>query len=280
MTKKVLNNEEIQKKQQKQFSIGLCIGFMLFIFFILFVESDFLKNKIIVNNNLLKTPNIINVESNKKGNKLEELCEEYSYFIDEINKLKLDSLKEVEFLREKNIYKYVDENYTYIANENYLKLTRKEKDIYYIIIEEGITKIELYKDKIYSLEYSSNNIFFKVDEKSYKINANNEKYILECNYSCNEYQVNQEIYDKEWNFTNINLVINDIDYYGYFLEDIEGYSLSNDKLSIVDENGESISSTKYLDDNTTLYYTVINYEINNQTKDMLIVNNTQDFPLK
>ena len=94
MSKKELNNEEYQKKQQKQFSIGLCLGFFLFIIFIISQESSFFRNKTKIDISLIKTPNVINTENKEqKGLELQTIILEYEKFIDEIKELNLMSIK-------------------------------------------------------------------------------------------------------------------------------------------------------------------------------------------
>ena len=283
MSKKELNNEEFQKKQQKQFSIGLCLGFFLFIIFIISQESSFFRNKTKIDISLIKTPNVINTENKEqKGLELQTIILEYEKFIDEIKELNLMSIKEAEFIKEKDHYKFVDENYTYYTNGEYLKLTRKDNDVYINSVEEGIYKYELYSDSHYILEYSDSLISFRVDDKDYNIQIVDSEYIIECNYEMNTYQMTKEIYDSNWNFTKLALTKNEVNYNGYFFEYLEGYSLSEDRLEIInDNNQEKTPSTGYDVEEGKIHYTLFEYSFNvDNKKDVLIVDSSKEFPLK
>ena len=282
MSKKVLNNDEIQKKQQKQFSIGLCLGFLLFIIFIIFQESSFFRNKIIVESSLLKTPAIIpSTNKEDKGLELQKLMGDYENFTSEINKLNLGSLEGQEFVKDGNDYKFVNENYTYYTSSSFLKLTRKNETIYMNSYEEGIYKYELFLDIHYVLEYSPSMISFKVNDYVYSIQIKDNHYILSTEYLMNGYKVTSEIYDLQWNFVETTLTYQEVNYNGYFFGFINGYSLSENKLEIInDSNNERIPSTSYKED-SSLYYTIGSYNFSEtKSKDLLIVNFNEEFPLK
>ena len=282
MSKKVLNNEEIQKKQQKQFSIGLCLGFLLFIVFIIFMESDFLRNKKVVDSSLLKAPDVINIDNKEqKGLEMQKVISDYEVFIEEVNGLSLNTIKDQEFLKKGDYYEFVNENYTYYMNTGYLRLTRKDQDVYINSFEEGITKIELFGNSHYILEYSASTISFTKDNNSYLISIMDNKYILDCNYEISGYKNEEEIYDSNWNFINITLSKENNNYVGYFFDNLDEYSLSEDKAEIVNSNNERVPSTKYDSETGDIYYTVLTYSFNeSMQKDLLIVNKNMEFPLK
>ena len=285
MEKKVLNGEQIRKKQEKQFTIVYIVGLVLFILVMIALNNNFgYSEKLDINKGLLNTPSIISIDQNKeKGKTLDEMITSYESFIEEIEVFSLPNLDTDQFVRDGDTFKYVDSNYTYRANTTSLKLTRQGKDVYSVSIEEGVTKYELYSDFNYVLEYTSNFIFFKTGTTTYNISITNNNYYVNCNYEIGVFIVTSEVYDNEWNFVNLELKHKDdenIKYTGYFFDNIEGYTLNEDNYTIEGGN-ESIPSTKYLEDNQTYYYTVDTYVFNNlNEKDILIVNNSQEFPLK
>ena len=286
MSKDVSNVEKITKKQQKQFITVYIIGLIAFIVLVIILERGAFKknnndNELILNKELLNTPSILSIdEAKEKGVELQNISNSYDIFTNEIENLGLKELELDDFEYVDDQYKFVNEKYTYIATNNSIQLTRKGKEVYNGSIEDDIVKIHLVKDKEYYLEYSSDTISFKVDDKTYSVEITNDDYFVNCDYDMNGYNIKKEIYDNEWNFVNIETNLKEISFTGYFFDKIEGYSLSEDKMQIINnENGEVLESTKRLDDNETIYYTVMNYQINSEIyKDVLLVNNSQKFP--
>lgn len=283
MAKEVSTVEKEQKKQQKRFTIVYILGLVAFIIMMIILEGNIFNNKELhLNAKLLKSPDILNIDNNKKqGNELNDMYNSYSIFLKEIKDLKLEELDETEFEYSDDKFRYVDTNYTYLALDNSLELTRKGEEVFSYYIEEDISKVKLISDKTYYLEFSLNEISFKVNDRTYLINIINNEYVVTSNYDMDSYIVTNEIYDKEWNFINLDLKIIDLEYKGYFFKNIEGYTLSDDRLEIIDENNNRIPSTDYLDDNKTIKYTVIKYEFNDKTtSDVFVVNSSIEFPLK
>lgn len=282
MAKEVSTVEKEQKKQQKRFTIVYILGLVAFIIMMIILEGNIFNNKELhLNAKLLKSPDILNIDNKKQGNELNDMYNSYSIFLKEIKDLKLEELDETEFEYSDDKFKYVDTNYTYLALDNSLELTRKGEEVFSYYIEEDISKVKLISDKTYYLEFSLNEISFKVNDRTYLINIINNEYVVTSNYDMDSYIVTNEIYDKEWNFINLDLKNIDLEYKGYFFENIEGYTLSDDRLEIIDENNNRIPSTDYLDDNKTIKYTVIKYEFNDKTtSDVLVVNSSIEFPLK
>lgn len=287
MGKKEKNTELVVKKQQKQFTIVYVVGLFLFILLMFILEGNgFRKNEkpeLNLNLKLLETPKVLNNDKTKeRGIALENITVSYDKFENEINSLNLISLSNDKFEYLDDSFKYVNENYTHIASDNSLKLSRKGKEVYSIVIEENITKIKLTTESTYYLEYSQNEISFKIDNETYSI-IKNDKFIIEHTYEMDGYDVVKEVYDSNWNFVNIEVNYNNNLYTGYFFDQINGYSLSEDKMQIVNDNNleETIPSTKMNEDNQTIYYTILEYHINPSIiKDMLLVNNNNVFPLK
>ena len=283
MAKAVSTVEKEQKKQQKRFTIVYILGLVAFIIMMIILEGNIFNNKELhLNAKLLKSPDILNIDNNKKqGNELNDMYNSYSIFLKEIKDLKLEELDETEFEYSDDKFRYVDTNYTYLALDNSLELTRKGEEVFSYYIEEDISKVKLISDKTYYLEFSLNEVSFKVNDRTYLINIINNEYVVTSNYDMDSYIVTNEIYDKEWNFINLDLKNIDLEYKGYFFENIEGYTLSDDRLEIIDENNNRIPSTDYLDDNKTIKYTVIKYEFNDKTtSDVFVVNSSIEFPLK
>lgn len=283
MAKEVSTVEKEQKKQQKRFTIVYILGLVAFIIMMIILEGNIFNNKELhLNAKLLKSPDILNIDNNKKqGNELNDMYNSYSIFLKEIKDLKLEELDETEFEYSDDKFRYVDTNYTYLALDNSLELTRKGEEVFSYYIEEDISKVKLISDKTYYLEFSLNEVSFKVNDRTYLINIINNEYVVTSNYDMDSYIVTNEIYDKEWNFINLDLKIIDLEYKGYFFKNIEGYTLSDDRLEIIDENNNRIPSTDYLDDNKTIKYTVIKYEFNDKTtSDVFVVNSSIEFPLK
>lgn len=283
MAKEVSTVEKEQKKQQKRFTIVYILGLVAFIIMMIILEGNIFNNKELhLNAKLLKSPDILNIDNNKKqGNELNDMYNSYSIFLKEIKDLKLEELDETEFEYSDDKFRYVDTNYTYLALDNSLELTRKGEEVFSYYIEEDISKVKLISDKTYYLEFSLNEVSFKVNDRTYLINIINNEYVVTSNYDMDSYIVTNEIYDKEWNFINLDLKNIDLEYKGYFFENIEGYTLSDDRLEIIDENNNRIPSTDYLDDNKTIKYTVIKYEFNDKTtSDVFVVNSSIEFPLK
>lgn len=283
MAKAVSTVEKEQKKQQKRFTIVYILGLVAFIIMMIILEGNIFNNKELhLNAKLLKSPDILNIDNNKKqGNELNDMYNSYSIFLKEIKDLKLEELDETEFEYSDDKFRYVDTNYTYLALDNSLELTRKGEEVFSYYIEEDISKVKLISDKTYYLEFSLNEVSFKVNDRTYLINIINNEYVVTSNYDMDSYIVTNEIYDKEWSFINLDLKNIDLEYKGYFFENIEGYTLSDDRLEIIDENNNRIPSTDYLDDNKTIKYTIIKYEFNDKTtSDVLVVNSSIEFPLK
>lgn len=283
MAKEVSTVEKEQKKQQKRFTIVYILGLVAFIIMMIILEGNIFNNKELhLNANLLKNPDVLNIDNNKKqGNELNDMYNSYSIFLKEIKELKLEELDETEFEYSDNKFRYVDANYTYLALDNSLELTRKGEEVFSYYIEEDISKVKLTSDKTYYLEFSLNEVSFKVNDRTYLINITNNEYVVTSNYDMDSYIVTNEIYDKEWNFINLDLKNIDLEYKGYFFENLEGYTLSDDRLEIIDESNNRIPSTDYLDDNKTIKYTVIKYEFNDKTtSDVFVVNSSIEFPLK
>lgn len=262
MEKKVLNVEAIQKKQQKQFILMYIIGLVAFIVVMVALNNNFNQDyRVTIDDQLLKAPQIINIsDDNRRGKEMDELLVHYKDFSTKIDEMDLDKLDfDSTFSFSEEAFHYVDENYRYLANDNYLHLTRQNEDVYIASIEDEVVKIELFGEVYYLLEYTSSSISFKVDQKVYDIEKNNETYILKCDYLIDGYQVKEEIYDASWNLINITATNNNQKLIGYFLEDL-GYTLSSDRDYIENDKNDTVISTKYNDDNSVLY-TVINYNL-------------------
>lgn len=262
MEKKVLNVEAIQKKQQKQFILMYIIGLVAFIVVMVALNNNFNQDyRVTIDDQLLKAPQVINIsDDNRRGKEMDELLVHYKDFSAKIDEMDLDKLDfDSTFSFSEEAFHYVDENYRYLANDNYLHLTRQNKDVYIASIEDEVVKIELFGEVYYLLEYTSSSISFKVDQKVYDIEKNNETYILKCDYLIDGYQVKEEIYDASWNLINITATNNNQKLIGYFLEDL-GYTLSSDRDYIENDKNDTVISTKYNDDNSVLY-TVINYNL-------------------
>lgn len=278
MTKKVLNGEQIRTKQQKQFYITYVVGLIAFIVLMVALNNNFGQDyKLSIDSKILTSPNIINVsEGNRKGNEFESLLVEYNKFSDEVKNLKLDKLNLDSFGFSDEAFRYVDENYTYVANDNYIKLTRQSNDVYIASYEDNVAKMELFNDSHYYLEYSESSIYFKVNDKEYNISISESGYTLLSNYQMDGYTVEKEVYDKTWNLVNLYVSETSNSFNGYFFKD-KGYLLSEDELTIT--HGEnSYDSTKYSGDNE-INYTIMKYNFINQTSEyILLVNINSNFP--
>lgn len=285
--KETANTEKIIKRQKRQFIFVYIFGLIAFIVMVLVLEGDLFKNKketLDLNNKVLETPDILKIDDTKEqGRELNDLFSPYKVFIEEVDNLNLNQISSSSFEYEEEEFKYVDSNYTYLASDNSIKLTRKGQNIYSCSIENDVVKATLYGEKEYYLEYSFNELAFKVDNKEYFIKIENDKYFVKCSYFDSDYSILNEIYDSEWNFINIEAIDdNNIGFTGYFFEDLEGYSYNKDTKKIINENNldEDINSTEYLDDSKTIYYTIVEFQIeNNQKKELLLVNNNREFPL-
>ena len=280
MEKKVLNGEMIQKKQQKQFILMYIIGLIAFIVVMVALNNNFNQDyRLSIDAQLLKAPQVINVsDDNRRGKEMDELLIHYKKFFDKIDALNLDELDfDANFSFSEEAFHYVDENYTYLANDNYLHLTRQKKDVYIASFENNIVRIELFEENNYLLEYNDSMISFKVDQKVYDISKENDTYILKCDYLIDGYQINEEIYDSSWNLINISASNNNQKYKGHLFEDL-GYTLSNDK-NYIEKEENKVQSTQYIDDQI-ISYTVIEYILNEQkTYNILLVNvNNGNFP--
>lgn len=275
MEKKVLNVEMIQKKQQKQFILMYIIGLIAFIVVMVALNNNFNQDyHLEIDSQLLKAPQVINVSDNsRKGKEMDELLVHYKNFSQKIDELNLDELDfDTTFSFSEESFHYVDDNYTYLANDNYMHLTRQGKDVYIASFENDIVRIEFHDENNYLLEYNSSSISFKVNQKVYDIEKNNESYVLKCNYLIDGYQINEEIYNDSWNLVNISVSLDNQDFKGYFFEDLK-YTLSSDKNFIENENNDNVQSTQYIEDQI-ISYTVMEYILNEDIHyHILLVNN-------
>ena len=87
----------------------------------------------------------------EKGKELNTIVSSYNVFISEIDDLHLEALSNDKFEYIDHEYKYVNENYTHIATDNSLKLTRKGQEVYSVILEDDLVKIKLSKENNYYL---------------------------------------------------------------------------------------------------------------------------------
>lgn len=281
MENKVLNGEQIRAKQQKQFNLVYVVGLILFIVLMVALNNNFNQDyKLTIDSKLLKAPNIINSKE-VRGKELEEMLVSYEDFTKKVEELNLSKLDFNNFSFEEEKYHYVDANYTYIANDTYINLTRQGNKVYSSSLEDNVIKIEYYGENKYLLEYSTSNISFKVNDLNYLLNIENNNFVLECSYEMDGYTVTKEIYDKDWNFININAYYLETSnsYIGYLFDNLDDYKLSEDKNKIINKNtNEEYPVTKHTLDNQSTHYTTINYVYNEVSLDILLVNTNEEFP--
>ena len=279
--KKVLNGEQIRRREEKNFSLGLIIGLGLFIVLMLALNNNFGEwIPFSLNSKVLETPDVFKSKDDQ-GKDYTLMFNEYSEFIDEINKLDLNSLKSENFSDQKDYYSYSDSNYSYVAGSNYIKLIKDGNDVFYSVIENNVRSINLNKEKTYKLVISQSLITFKVNDLTYKVNVLEDGYSLETNYFNGSYLIKEERYDFNFKFKEVLAEYNKVNYIGYYVKDIKGYSLSDDRSEICNENNECELSTKYLEDGETIYYTVVDYFINQvYSIDMLLVKENEVFPFR
>lgn len=280
--KKVLNGEQIRRKEEKNFSLGLMIGLGLFIIFMVATNNNFGEwIPFSLNYKVINTPSVFKYQENQ-GREYQEFYKEYEKFINEIDTFNLDELKGEDFKDNDDYYTYFDDNYNYVAGSNYIKLIKDGEDIYYNVIEDDVQTITLYGDKEYELEISSSLITFSFDSITYKFNVLEDSYKMEVGYFVGVYNAYEELYDKDFNFKGIKAKYNDINYEGYLVKDIEGYSLSEDKSMFCKDNSEECElSTKYLENSDVIYYTLVDYFFNSvYSNNMLLVKENEVFPFK
>ena len=279
--KKVLNGEQIRRREEKNFSLGLIIGLGLFIVLMLALNNNFGEwIPFSLNSKVLETPSVFKSKEDQ-GKDYTLMYSEYSDFIDEINTLNLSSLKSEDFIDQKDYYSYSDSNYSYVAGSNYIKLIKDGNDVYYNVIENNIQTINLNSDKSYELIIDPTLITFKVNDLTYKVNVLEDGYSLETNYLNGSYLIKEERYDFNFKFKEVKAQYNEINYIGYYVKDIEGYSLSDDRSNICNESNECELSTKYLEDGETIYYTIVDYFINQvYSIDMILVKENEVFPFR
>ena len=233
-----------------------------------------------LNSKVLETPSVFKSKEDQ-GKDYTLMYSEYSDFIDEINTLNLSSLKSEDFIDQKDYYSYSDSNYSYVAGSNYIKLIKDGNDVYYNVIENNIQTINLNSDKCYELVIVPTLITFKVNDLTYKVNVLEDGYSLETNYLNGSYLIKEERYDFNFKFKEVKAQYNEINYIGYYVKDIEGYSLSDDRSNICNESNECELSTKYLEDGETIYYTIVDYFINQvYSIDMILVKENEVFPFR
>ena len=168
--KKVLNGEQIRRREEKNFSLGLIIGLGLFIVLMLALNNNFGEwIPFSLNSKVLETPDVFKSKDDQ-GKDYTLMYNEYSEFIDEINKLDLNSLKSENFSDQKDYYSYSDSNYSYVAGSNYIKLIKDGNDVFYSVIENNVRSINLNKEKTYKLVISQSLITFQVEDLTYKVN--------------------------------------------------------------------------------------------------------------
>ena len=193
--KKVLNGEQIRRREEKNFSLGLIIGLGLFIVLMLALNNNFGEwIPFSLNSKVLETPSVFKSKEDQ-GKDYTLMYSEYSDFIDEINTLNLSSLKSEDFIDQKDYYSYSDSNYSYVAGSNYIKLIKDGNDVYYNVIENNIQTINLNSDKCYELVIGPTLITFKVNDLTYKVNVLEDGYSLETNYLNGSYLIKEERYD-------------------------------------------------------------------------------------
>ena len=280
--KKVLNGEQIRRKEEKNFSLGLMIGLGLFIIFMVATNNNFGEwIPFSLNYKVTSTPSVFKYQENQ-GREYQEFYREYEKFINEIDTFNLDELKGEDFKDNDDYYTYSDSNYNYVAGSNYIKLIKDGNDIYYNVIEDDVQTITLNMGKEYELEISSTLITFSFESISYKFNILEDGYKMEVDYFVGVYNAYEELYDKDFNFKGIKAKYNDINYEGYLVKDIDGYTLNEDKSMFCKENSDECElSTKYLENSDVIYYTLVDYFFNSvYSNDMLLVKENEVFPFK
>ena len=267
--KKVLNGEQIRRREEKNFSLGLMIGLVLFIIFVIATNNNFGEwIPFSLNSKVIETPSIFKYQENQ-GREYQNFYKEYDVFIKKIESFNLGELKGDNFEDKKDYFTYSDSNYNYVAGSNYIKLVKDGKDIYYNVVEDDVQTITLYSSKEYELEIGNNLITFSVDNIDYKFETTEDGYKMQVEYLVGVYTSLFESYDHDFNFKSIKVSLNDINYDGYLVSSIEGYSLNEDKsMFCKDESNECELSTKYLENSEIIYYTLIDYF---NDKDMLLV---------
>ena len=117
--KKVLNGEQIRRKEEKNFSLGLMIGLGLFIIFMVATNNNFGEwIPFSLNYKVTNTPSVFKYQENQ-GREYQEFYSEYEKFINEIDAFNLDELKGDDFKDNDDYYTYSDDNYNYVeSNEN------------------------------------------------------------------------------------------------------------------------------------------------------------------
>lgn len=278
--KKVLNGEQIRRKEEKNFSLGLMIGLGLFIIFMVATNNNFGEwIPFSLNYKVTSTPSVFKYQENQ-GREYQEFYKEYEKFINEIDTFNLDELKGEDFKDNDDYYTYSDSNYNYVAGSNYIKLIKDGNDIYYNVIEDDVQTITLNMGKEYELEISSTLITFSFESISYKFNILEDGYKMEVDYFVGVYTAYEELYDKDFNFKGIKAKYNDVNYEGYLVKDIDGYTLNKDKSMFCKDNSDECElSTKYLENSEIIYYTLVEYYFNSSLKDnMLLVKEGELFP--
>lgn len=278
--KKVLNGEQIRRKEEKNFSLGLMIGLGLFIIFMVATNNNFGEwIPFSLNYKVTSTPSVFKYQENQ-GIEYQEFYKKYEKFINEIDTFNLDELKGEDFKDNDDYYTYSDSNYNYVAGSNYIKLIKDGNDIYYNVIEDDVQTITLNMGKEYELEISSTLITFSFESISYKFNILEDGYKMEVDYFVGVYTAYEELYDKDFNFKGIKAKYNDVNYEGYLVKDIDGYTLNKDKSMFCKDNSDECElSTKYLENSEIIYYTLVEYYFNSSLKDnMLLVKEGELFP--
>ena len=266
-----------QKKNDNLKSVGiilLIIGLLL-----IFIVAISGSNSFSLNVEVINTPSIFKYQENQ-GREYQEFYKEYDKFINEIDSFNLDELKESEFKEKDDYYTYSNSNYNYEAGSNYIKLIKDGKDIYNNIIEDDVQIITLNSEKEYELEISSSLITFSVSDILYKFKVLEDSYKMEVGYFVGVYTAYEELYDKDFNFKGIKAKYNDVNYEGYLVKDIDGYTLNKDKSMFCKDNSDECDlSTKYLENSEIIYYTLVEYYFNSSLKDnMLLVKEGELFP--
>ncbi len=281
MEKTVLNHKEVKTKQQKKISFVYIIVLLAVILVMFIFNNNLNKDYVLeIDDSLLKKQEVIKFKE-EQGLALNGLKDDYENFnkmIEDLELTKLD-LTIFSFLEDK--YSYQDSNYIYFANKDYLRLTKQGKDVYEAFKEEGITSIEYFGETKYKLEYSSTSLTFKVNNEIFEFSIEDNNYLLKTDYLMDSYKINLEVYDKEWNFIKLEAkdTRNKVDYNGYFFSNLSNLLLSEDRLSILVNNENSVPSTDFLSDGLTVYYSTLEYKFSTESiKYVLLVNKTQEFP--
>ena len=270
----------MKDKQKKNDNLKL-VGIILLIIglLLIFIVAISGSNSFSLNIDVINTPSIFKYQENQ-GREYQEFYKEYDKFINEIDSFNLDELKESEFKEKDDYYTYSNSNYNYEAGSNYIKLIKDGKDIYNNIIEDDVQIITLNSEKEYELEISSSLITFSVSDILYKFKVLEDSYKMEVDYFVGVYNAYEELYDKDFNFKGIKAKYNDVNYEGYLVKDIDGYTLNKDKSMFCKDNSDECElSTKYLENSEIIYYTLVEYYFNSSLKDnMLLVKEGELFP--